>query len=50
MLSEIILIDNSYKIVFSNQVHELTNKVFFKKRNIYPISLKSNKNPPNSLT
>lgn len=32
MLSEIILIDNSYKIVISNQVYELTNRVFFKKK------------------
>lgn len=31
MLSEIILIDNSYKIVFSNQVYELTDRVFLKK-------------------
>lgn len=31
MLSEIILIGNSYKIVFSNQVYEFTDRVFFKK-------------------
>ena len=48
MLSEIIFIDNSCKIVFSNQIYELTNRVFYI-RKLYPISLKSNKCPSNCL-